>query len=134
MDINLIVAGSRSYDDVEHVWYVLDQLSRQYDIKSVVSGLATGPDTIGKEWAESRSINVIPVEAKWSLYKGDVAGIARNAKMENIGNALIAFWDGKSTGTADMIKRMHRKMTRGDCVFVFVIDVSVKSDEVDIFE
>ena len=37
------------------------------------------------------------------------AGPIRNAQMANYADALIAFWDGSSTGTRDMIRKAEEK-------------------------
>ena len=46
--------------------------------------------------------------ADWEKY-GRSAGPKRNAQMAEIANALIAFWDGQSRGTKNMIETAKQK-------------------------
>lgn len=43
---------------------------------------------------------------------GKSAGIVRNIQMRDYADALICFWDGKSTGTAHMIKAAESKQMK----------------------
>ncbi len=74
--------------------------------------MADGVDLIGKEWAEMNRIPVIEMPAIWRPapdYKLNLkAGKERNVEMAKIGDALIAIWDGHSSGTKHMIKTMKR--------------------------
>lgn len=103
--MKLIVAGSRHIDDVEFIESVLDGIRLNKTIECVISGMARGPDTIGEEWAKKHGIPVMASPANWKKY-GKAAGPIRNAEMAEIGDAVVAFWDGISTGTKDMCKRM----------------------------
>ncbi|MFD1444284.1 hypothetical protein [Thermoactinomyces vulgaris] len=49
--------------------------------------------------------------AEWKKY-GKKAGPLRNAKMAENADALVAFWDGKSRGTKDMIETAKRRGLR----------------------
>jgi hypothetical protein len=65
-----------------------------------------GPDRYGHDWAVLRGIPVAKYPAVWD-YKG--AGFARNDEMADYADAALIFWDGKSTGSADMAKRMKKR-------------------------
>jgi hypothetical protein len=110
--MKLIVAGGRNVQNREQVYCDLD--SRASGISEIVSGMALvwlwsrdpeigGPDRYGHDWAVLRGIPVAKFPAVWD-YKG--AGFERNNAMADYADAALIFWDGKSTGTADMIKRM----------------------------
>ena len=71
-------------------------------ITEIVSGLAKGPDSFGKEWAEINGIPVKEFPADWDKY-GKSAGYIRNAEMLKTATHLLAFWDGSSKGTKNMI-------------------------------
>lgn len=105
--MKLIVAGSRDIVDQIFIESVLDGIRIHRNIESVVCGMARGPDTIGKEWAIKHSIHVDYFPADWENHK-QAAGPIRNSKMAEYADALIAFWDGKSSGTRDMIKKMEK--------------------------
>ena len=65
--------------------------------------MATGVDTLGRNWAIDNAINVIEKPANWLKY-GRKAGHIRNEEMAKISDALLLFWDGKSRGSRDMLK------------------------------
>lgn len=77
-----------------------------YNVKdeiTVVCGKARGADTLGERYAEERGYAVHYFPADWDRY-GKSAGHIRNEEMAKNADALVAFWDGKSRGTKDMIK------------------------------
>ena len=108
--LRVIVAGSRGITDPLIVNPVLDQALAGYSVMEfeVVSGMANGPDILGKAWAEDRLVNVVEVPANWDKF-GKSAGYKRNGIMADIADALIAFWDGKSSGTKGMINTAIEK-------------------------
>lgn len=73
-----------------------------WEITSVVSGLARGPDTHGVEYAKKNRLPVHTFPADWKKF-GITAGYIRNRQMAQNAEALIAVWDGKSKGTKHMI-------------------------------
>lgn len=103
--MKVIISGSRSIREMA----VLEEAIKisGYEITEVVSGGAGGVDSLGEEWALNhripcRSFKVVGFE--WD--RGLNAGHKRNQRMAIYGDALIAVWDGKSTGTPDMIRRV----------------------------
>ena len=68
-----------------------------------------GADYQGEQYADLRGFDVIPFYANWDLH-GIAAGPIRNHEMGDYakagpdGGGLIAFWDGASRGTKDMIE------------------------------
>lgn len=76
----------------------------------VLCGGARGADTLGRNWAEDNDIPVELYPAEWNK-RGKSAGFFRNIQMGDQAEALIALWDGKSKGTAHMIKvAQHRAL------------------------
>ena len=62
--------------------------------------------------------NNIPIKffpALWDQY-GKSAGMIRNKQMAEYGDFLLAFWDGKSHGTKNMIKTMKEMNKHGKVV------------------
>lgn len=102
-----IVAGGRDFTNGIITKRVLDTFS---DIDTIISGDARGADFLGAMYAVENNIPVEHFPAQWNTY-GKAAGYIRNAEMAEAGNALIAFWDGQSKGTMNMIKAMklHKK-------------------------
>lgn len=115
--MKLIVAGSRGFTDRNRVFEVLDKLFlKRIDIE-IVSGLAKGPDTFGKEWAEKNDVPLHKFAADWNKH-GKSAGYKRNEKMAKFSAALLAFYDGKSRGTMHMINLARKYELK-----VVVIDI-----------
>lgn len=106
----VIVAGSRSFDDYGMLCETLDTLLKEkkktHDI-SIVCGKARGADTLGERYAIERGYGVLEFPAKWDEY-GKSAGHIRNEEMARNADALVAFWDGQSAGTRDMITLAKR--------------------------
>lgn len=101
-----IIAGGRDFHNVAVLARVMLQHIRNID--EVISGDAPGADYMGAQWAKNKGILVKHFPAQWDQY-GKSAGFIRNAEMGDYADALIAFWDGKSKGTAHMIKTMLRQ-------------------------
>ena len=100
-----IIAGSRSITDMAMVARAM-VLAEAGGIRptAVICGCAPGVDLLGKAWAEARCIPVVPMPAAWrATPKRGAAGPIRNRAMAKLGDALVAVWDGHSTGTEDMI-------------------------------
>lgn len=104
----IIIAGSRNYPCRDYVTKLLDRIAKKHGKFEVVSGLAQGPDTWGKEWAQLNGFPVKEFPAQWNLH-GRSAGYKRNTEMANYATHLIAFWDGRSRGTRHMIDTMEIK-------------------------
>lgn len=103
--MKMIVAGSRSYEEMDRVFTYLDRAHEQTPFTEIVSGLARGPDMYGKWWAESRGIPVKEFPADWDNL-GRKAGPLRNIQMGDYADALIAFLKKDSKGTKHMIQYM----------------------------
>jgi hypothetical protein len=106
--MKVIIAGSRSFDDYKLLCDKCDAiLSNQRNVE-IVCGMARGADLLGKKYAESRGYLVKEFPAEWDRLQ-KAAGAIRNLQMRDYADALICFWDGKSTGTAHMIKAAEAK-------------------------
>ena len=69
---------------------------------AILSGMARGADSLGVQYAAEKGILVQKYPADWNKY-GRRAGMVRNRQMLEDADALVAFWDGVSHGTANMI-------------------------------
>lgn len=107
----VIIAGTRSFNDYELLRdscnNLLSEKQRTHTVV-VISGTARGADQMGERYAKERGFQLRRFPADWEQY-GKSAGHIRNAKMADNADALIAFWDGESRGTKNMIDNARRK-------------------------
>lgn len=68
-----------------------------------MSGAYKGADLLGERYAAERNHPIKQFPADWRRY-GKSAGLKRNIEMAAYADALIAFWDGQSKGTKNMIE------------------------------
>ena len=106
--MKVIIAGGRDFSDYNLLREKCDKiLSQVKEDIIVVSGTALGADTLGEKYALERGYQIVYFPANWRLY-GRGAGHVRNREMAEYANSLIAFWDGKSPGTKNMIETAEK--------------------------
>lgn len=101
----VIIEGCRDFDDYELLKEKCDyflQDEKKEDVV-IISGHASGADALGERYAQERGFQLETFPADWKAH-GRAAGPIRNARMASAANVLIAFWDGKSRGTKNMIE------------------------------
>lgn len=107
----VIIAGTRYFNDYELLRTSCNNLlsvkQRTHSVV-IISGTARGADQMGERYARERGFQLRRFPAAWEQY-GKSAGHIRNAKMADNADALIAFWDGESKGTKNMIDNARRK-------------------------
>jgi len=106
--MKVVIAGSRGFEDYEVVRNNCDTLLDGISVDAVLCGECKGVDLLGKRYANERGIAVESFPADWKRY-GRAAGPKRNKQMAENADVLIAFWDGVSKGTKNMIKLMGDK-------------------------
>lgn len=111
-----IIAGTRDFDDYEAMRNVLR--GEHLRITEVVSGTASGADALGEQWAEEHGILITKFRADWKKH-GKAAGPIRNAEMAAYADYLFLFWDGKSRGSASMLREM-KKINKPYCTYIFM--------------
>ena len=103
----IIVCGTRDFNDSNLVYTTLDVVIRDNTNVEIISGMCRGADRIGEEYAKTRNIPLKVFPADWNKY-GRAAGPIRNKQMLDYAleesAVVVAFWDGKSRGTANMIR------------------------------
>ena len=106
MNTRVIVCGGRDFDNRELCFESLDRYLKGYENIEIVSGHARGADTLGEEYAHAHGLKLAIFKADWEQY-GKGAGAIRNRQMLRYASketpVVIAFWDGKSRGTKNMI-------------------------------
>lgn len=100
----VFIAGCRDFDDYELLKEECDYFLQAEKKEDVVinSGHALGADALGERYAQDRGYELETYPADRNAH-GRAARPIRNAQMAEIADALIAFWDGKSRGTKNMI-------------------------------
>ena len=99
--MKVIIAGSRDIIDRNEVEQAIADSG--FEITEVVCGCARGVDELGLIWGTCNDVPVKRMPADWNRY-GKQAGRERNIAMARYADALIAVWDGQSSGTHHMIK------------------------------
>ena len=99
--IKIAIIGSRGFSDYEYFKSEFELFLKENNIKDykIVSGGARGADTFGRNYAKSQNNEIIEFIPNWEKY-GKRAGFLRNYDIWDNSDIGIAFWDGKSTGTA----------------------------------
>lgn len=119
-EYKLIVAGGRNFNDKQ---LLIDTMDSYWDIYghslSIVSGMASGADRMGLEWAKAQGMRWYEFPAAWDNTEAPgavvktnrhgkkynvLAGHNRNKDMAEFGDALLLFWDGKSSGSKNMLE------------------------------
>lgn len=103
--ISLIIAGSRNFQDYDLLCSWMREV--QSPIREIVSGCASGADSLGERWAIERSIPLKLFPANWEKY-GKAAGPIRNKQMAEYADCALVFWSGNSAGSRSMIVEMAR--------------------------
>lgn len=110
----ILVCGGRNYTNRESIHNTLKKYVTETPL--IVSGGATGADTLAVKWARSNNIKYRVFPADWKQH-GKRAGIIRNHQMldECTPDIVIAFPGGK--GTQHMVK-----ISRDRNIDVVVVD------------
>lgn len=130
MTFKVIIAGGRDFNwtskHLERIDKILYRFATTdkaqvpcfYNLE-MVTGTASGADQIPyyyKTWfgvpikefpSDWKNLDVPICKIKYNKFGAynALAGFNRNQDMANYADALIAFWDGESSGTLDMIER-----------------------------
>ena len=94
----LAIVGTRTFSNYELFERIVEE---SYDIdliSEIISGGATGADTLAEIFANKFSIKLTVYKPDWDLY-GKKAGYIRNKLIIENASNCIAFWDNISKGT-----------------------------------
>lgn len=101
-----MVVGTRTYNNYQTFCTILDKAlsSKTHQKIIIISGGAKGADSLAEKYAKEKGYHMIVFEAEWERL-GNKAGPIRNEQMHKFvstfpNRGVIAFWDGKSRGTA----------------------------------
>jgi hypothetical protein len=104
MAFKVIIAGSRGFNDYNFLKEKCNKILSQKNPNDVeiISGNAVGADAFGCAYAEENKYSITLMPANWARH-GKAAGMIRNQRMADYADSAIVFWDGKSSGTKNMI-------------------------------
>ncbi len=89
------VIGSRSFSD----FALLSQVCRSLSVSSVVSGGASGADSLATRFARSSGLPLRVFPPDYERF-GRRAPLVRNWQIVRSVSQVVAFWDGRSRGCA----------------------------------
>lgn len=124
-NVNIIIAGSRTYSDYAILKLRCDNILNIYDKNKIkiISGGAKGVDTLAKQYAIDNNFEYNEFVPYWNIY-GKMAGPMRNevmakfaTKNKNDISILIAFWLNNSAGTKSMIQKA--KLYKFNKIYIF---------------
>ena len=99
-----LVTGSRNFFDYE---WIASRLAK-YPLTEIITGGAIGVDANAERYAREKGLKSTILKPDWDKY-GKAAGYKRNSEMLKLyPTIIIAFWDGESSGTKDMIDKGNR--------------------------
>lgn len=111
METRIIVCGSVHFNDYEDFINKMDPLVASYENVTLISGHAKGADTLAEKYASEKGIPIKVFPAEWTKY-GKAAGPIRNRAMLDYAKeqnpVVVAFWNGESRGTGNMIKQAKK--------------------------
>jgi len=100
--MKLIIAGGREFNDYDLLKKEALEFIGDEKVDTIISGMAPGADTLGVKFAKEFGYDLAEYPADWKAF-GRRAGPIRNKIMAHKASHLLAFWNGKSTGTRHMI-------------------------------
>ena len=115
--MKVIIAGGRNFNNYVVLKDFCDTCLKWFNVSEIVSGGAAGADKLGEQYAKENKYPVKIFKAQWDEY-GKGAGPIRNHIMADYADTLIAFWDGKSKGTKNMIDEAKKQKLQ---VFIYPI-------------
>lgn len=103
----LCIAGSRGLDPtVDEIDAALAECDLTWrNVAVVVSGGADGVDQAGERWAGHYALRVEVYPPDWKKF-GKAGALFRNREMAEMCDAGLVFWDGKSSGSANLIANL----------------------------
>lgn len=117
--MKIAIVGSRNFPSPEKIRKYMQALPKD---TIIVSGGAPGVDLIAEKLADELGLQKEIYHADWNnLSEPDAliktnkygkkydarAGHRRNSQIVQAADKIVAFWDGKSTGTQDTIKKAN---------------------------
>lgn len=113
--MRVAIVGSRRFADTTQV---VDYVNSLPPRASIVTGSASGVDAAATKAARAKGMAVQVLPASFEELSDASKAAARNQKLIDLCDVLVAFWDGSSKGTRSTV---DRALDSGKEVHVFVM-------------
>lgn len=113
--MRVAIVGSRDYASLEHVEPIMREMHEAWNAE-FISGGARGVDQEAERVADKLDLPITVIKADWDAY-GKAAGMIRNRTIVEAAHKVIAFWDGRSKGTRNVIGVALKSQTDLEVVF-----------------
>ena len=112
--MRVAIVGSRHFSEPERVTDYVNGLAAG---ASIITGSASGVDAAATRAARARGLGVQVMPASFDEMSDASKSAARNQRLVDACDVLVAFWDGTSKGTRATV---DRALDAGKEVHVFV--------------
>lgn len=119
----VMIFGGRDFNNYNLLCKVCDKLLSRFNNITIVEGEASGADTLARRYGEEKGYIIEKYPADWNNLEAPIcsikynrygepynclAGFNRNQTMVDVCDIAIGFWDSKSSGTYDSMKRLKK--------------------------
>jgi predicted Rossmann fold nucleotide-binding protein DprA/Smf involved in DNA uptake len=112
--VRVAIVGSRHFSEPERVTEYVNELPPR---ASIITGSASGVDAAATKAARARELAVRVLPAGFDEIADPSRSAARNQRLVDACDVLVAFWDGRSAGTRATV---DRALEAGKEVHVFI--------------
>ena len=112
--MRVAIVGSRHFSEPDRVTEYVNGLPAR---ASIITGSASGVDAAATKAARARGLGVQVMPASFDEMSDASRSAARNQRLVDACDVLVAFWDGTSKGTRTTVERA---LDAGKEVHVFV--------------
>jgi len=112
--LKVAIVGSRRFSDPNRVTEYVNSLPPR---ASIITGSASGVDAAATKAARAKGIPVQVMPASFDELADASKSAARNQRLIDACDVLVAFWDGSSKGTRTTV---DRALDSGKEVHIFV--------------
>jgi NADP-dependent 3-hydroxy acid dehydrogenase YdfG len=113
--VRVAIVGSRRFSEPARVSDYVNALPPR---ASIITGSASGVDAAATKAARAKGIPVQVIPASFDELSDAARSAARNQRLVDACDVLVAFWDGSSKGTRSTVERA---LDSGKEVHVFVM-------------
>lgn len=107
--MKIAIVGGRDFNDYNFLRKEVGKFIHENEISlsSIISGGAKGADTLAEKLATEINVELIIFKPNYEKF-GRGATIVRNTEIIKNCDVVVAFWDRKSKGTHDSIKKAQK--------------------------